>query len=178
MPVAVINSRPSAIVITHHSLNAPDSPFVQSLFGEDYSGLLESRQILEKIGSSRTLARKRAGNAPVHVDQIRHDKDREQRRFGDDEKDDADGASVGELPLLLHRKRRWPRAYLRQPLLIKLPVWVLRVLQIPKRAAAAHNRQLFEIVFRRRRSGGPFEGPAVPGIVAGDFALSQEITTQ
>src|ERR1700761_770847 len=52
------------------------------------------------------------------------------------------------------------------PFLLELPVRIVWMLQIPKRPAAANNRDLFEVVFRRRRRGGPFERPGVPWIVA------------
>src|SRR5262249_12473034 len=42
------------------------------------------------------------------------------------------------------------------------PVRVLRVLQVPERAAAAHDGQSLEVVFGGRRGGRPFERPRVP----------------
>src|SRR5215470_421119 len=46
------------------------------------------------------------------------------------------------------------------------PIRILRVLQVPERAAAAHNRQSLEVVLGGRRGGRPFERPGVPRIFA------------
>src|SRR5215813_3947208 len=46
------------------------------------------------------------------------------------------------------------------------PIRVLRVLQVPERATAAHNRQSLEVVLGGRRGGRPFERPRVPRVFA------------
>ena len=45
--------------------------------------------------------------------------------------------------------------------------------EIPKRASAANNRNFFEVVFGRRRRGGPFQRPGVPRIVARFLAFPE-----
>src|SRR5579864_9067461 len=47
------------------------------------------------------------------------------------------------------------------------PVWVFRVLGVPERPAALYRGYDAEVVGRWRRRRGPFEGPGIPGIVAG-----------
>src|SRR5690242_19007568 len=59
--------------------------------------------------------------------------------------------------------------------LFVLPIGVLRVLQIPQGPAAAIHRELFEVVFRRWRTGGPRQRPAVPGLVSGFFARTKGV---
>src|SRR5262245_42577683 len=46
------------------------------------------------------------------------------------------------------------------------PIRVLRVLQVPERAGAAHDRQSLEVVIGRRRGGRPLERPRVPRVFA------------
>src|SRR5580704_25902 len=53
------------------------------------------------------------------------------------------------------------------------PVRVLRMLQIPKRACTVNDRQDFKVVFGRRRSRRPFQGPGVPRVRSGLPALPQ-----
>src|SRR5580704_15571760 len=48
------------------------------------------------------------------------------------------------------------------------PVWIFRMLQVPQRAAALDLRGDREVVRRRRRIGGPFERPRIPGIAPGE----------
>src|SRR5579875_1677775 len=43
------------------------------------------------------------GYAAADVDQVSGDKDRKQRRFGNDQKNDADGAAIRQFPLALER---------------------------------------------------------------------------
>src|SRR5690348_16999648 len=47
------------------------------------------------------------------------------------------------------------------------------MLQIPERAATAYDWRGLEVVFRRRRTRGPFKCPCVPGIVSRQFTLLQ-----
>src|SRR4029450_2877593 len=53
------------------------------------------------------------------------------------------------------------------PLLVVLPIWILRVLEVPERPAASHDRNRREVVGSRRGAGGPFQRPCVPWIVPG-----------
>src|SRR5215470_14400446 len=46
------------------------------------------------------------------------------------------------------------------------PVGVVRMFQVPKRAAALYLRDGGEVVFRRRRRGGPLERPGIPRIAS------------
>src|SRR5215510_7524053 len=46
------------------------------------------------------------------------------------------------------------------------PIRILRVLQVPERAAAAHDRQNLEVVLGGRRCSRPFERPCVPRVFA------------
>src|SRR5215510_13782213 len=62
------------------------------------------------------------------------------------------------------------------PLLVVLPIRIVGVLEVPERSAASHDRNRCEVVGRRRRTGGPFQRPRVPGIVAG--RLSPEVRPQ
>src|SRR5271168_4472394 len=55
-------------------------------------------------------------------------------------------------------------------ILLVLPVRILRMLQIPKRATAANCGNRLEIIFGRRRGRCPFESPCVPRIVTRDRA--------
>ena len=55
--------------------------------------------------------------------------------------------------------------------LFKFPIRVFGMLQVPERAAAAHFRKLFEVVFRWRRGGSPLERPCIPGVVPGDLSF-------
>src|ERR1700683_1440161 len=51
------------------------------------------------------------------------------------------------------------------------PIRILGVLEIPKRAPAAHYGCRGKVIIGRRRTGGPLERPRVPGIVPGQLAL-------
>src|SRR5262245_6069704 len=53
------------------------------------------------------------------------------------------------------------------------PIRILRVLEVPQRSPTTHRGSLLEVVGRGRRSRGPFQGPGIPGIVAGRLAVSQ-----
>src|SRR6266849_5689139 len=46
------------------------------------------------------------------------------------------------------------------------PIRVFRMFQVPQRAAAPHDRDGFEVVFGRRRGGGPLERPRIPRIAS------------
>src|SRR5271154_425534 len=48
-----------------------------------------------------------------------------------------------------------------------MPIGVFRMLQVPERPTAPDLRDLREFVRRRRRAGGPLEGPRIPGIAPG-----------
>src|SRR3954469_21418208 len=60
-------------------------------------------------------------------------------------------------------------------LLSKLPVWILGMLQIPKRPATTHDGKFFEVVLRWRRTGSPFECPTVPWIISGRLAFEGRV---
>src|SRR5580692_4840331 len=49
-----------------------------------------------------------------------------------------------------------------------LPIRVFGMLQVPKRAPAAHFGNNREVVSRWRRSGAPLERPRIPRIIAGE----------
>src|SRR5260370_39718309 len=49
------------------------------------------------------------------------------------------------------------------------PVGVFRMFDVPKRAAALHDRDRFEVVFRRWRGRGPLERPCIPRIPSRDL---------
>src|SRR5580658_710697 len=53
------------------------------------------------------------------------------------------------------------------------PIRRFGMLAVPQRPAAAHLGNLREILRQRRRRGGPFERPGVPGIVTG-FGSEEE----
>src|SRR5262249_22116545 len=55
------------------------------------------------------------------------------------------------------------------PLLI-LPIRIFRVLQVPKWTTALYRRNHGKVISRRWRTGGPLQGPVIPGIVSGDLA--------
>src|SRR6202011_50687 len=55
------------------------------------------------------------------------------------------------------------------PLFVR-PVRIVRVLQVPERAAALNYRDGGEIIGRRRRVRGPFERPRIPWITSSGFA--------
>src|SRR5882762_9951402 len=57
----------------------------------------------------------------------------------------------------------------RSPLLV-LPVRIIRVLDVPERAAALDGWNDREVICRRRRTSGPFESPGIPGIGPSGFA--------
>src|SRR5882724_6078092 len=46
------------------------------------------------------------------------------------------------------------------------PVGIFRVLEVPQRPAALHNRNGEEVVLGGRRGRGPLERPCVPGVAA------------
>src|SRR6267142_4052604 len=48
-----------------------------------------------------------------------------------------------------------------------LPIRIFRMLEVPERPPALHRGEAREVVFRRRRGGGPFQGPRVPWIAPG-----------
>jgi hypothetical protein len=54
--------------------------------------------------------------------------------------------------------------------LLVMPIGIFRMLQVPQRPAAPDLGDLREVVRRRRRSGGPFERPRIPGIAPGHLA--------
>src|SRR5580704_18998153 len=54
-----------------------------------------------------------------------------------------------------------------------LPVRIVRMFQVPQRAAAADYRRRRKVVLGRRRSRRPFERPRVPGIVTGYIARAK-----
>src|ERR1700675_1926875 len=64
-----------------------------------------------------------------------------------------------------------PRYSMKFSCLFIFPIRIFRVLEIPKRAPAAHHGCLGKVVIGRRRTGGPLERPSVPGIVPGWLAL-------
>ena len=45
------------------------------------------------------------------------------------------------------------------------------MLQVPQRTPAANHRLVGKVVAGRRRRRGPFQGPGIPGIVAGQLAF-------
>src|ERR1700734_1067833 len=51
-----------------------------------------------------------------------------------------------------------------------LPVGIVGMLKIPERASALHRWNDGKVVCGRRRIGGPFESPGIPGIASGGFA--------
>src|SRR5690349_623441 len=53
------------------------------------------------------------------------------------------------------------------------PVGRIGMLQIPKRAAAAHHGNGLKVLGEGRRGGGPLERPGIPGIVSGTGAGCQ-----
>src|ERR1700678_1550121 len=52
-------------------------------------------------------------------------------------------------------------------ILLVLPIGIFRMLNIPERTPAFHLRQHSEVIARRRRSGGPFQGPGIPWVASG-----------
>src|SRR5258705_12525967 len=57
----------------------------------------------------------------------------------------------------------------RTPLLV-FPVRIVRVLEVPERAAALDAWNDGKVIFRRWRTCGPFESPGIPGIASSGFA--------
>src|SRR5258707_13672488 len=53
------------------------------------------------------------------------------------------------------------------------PIRVARVLDVPKRPATFNGRNFGKIMFRRRRTRGPFECPGIPGIVSSRSPFAQ-----
>src|SRR5438552_11110170 len=53
------------------------------------------------------------------------------------------------------------------------PIRVARVLDVPKRPATFNGRNFGKIIFRRRRTRGPFECPGIPVIVSSRSPLAQ-----
>src|SRR5262249_2426026 len=54
-----------------------------------------------------------------------------------------------------------------------LPIRIVRVLEVPQRAAAAHQGDGLGVVRRRGGGGRPLERPRVPGIGAGRLTAAQ-----
>src|SRR5271168_4460079 len=64
-----------------------------------------------------------------------------------------------------------PRYSMNFSCLFIFPIRIFRVLQVPKRAPAAHHGCRGKVVIGWRRTGGPLERPRVPGIISGRFTL-------
>src|SRR6266404_1749751 len=111
------------------------------------------------------IVRSRAGEAPSRIEEVGHNENRKDGRFGDDEESHSDFAAIGESPGALRGSKRSCKYTHDQSLLLIAAVRVFRMLAIPQWPAATYRWNRSKVVGRCRRAHRPFEGPGIPGIV-------------
>src|SRR5258708_29039537 len=111
------------------------------------------------------IVRSRTGEALSCIEQVGHNENRKDGRFGDDEESHSDFAAIGESPGALRGSKRSCKCDHDCSLLLIADVRVFRMLAIPQWPPAAYGWNRSKVVRRWRRTHRPFESPSVPGIV-------------
>src|SRR5580704_13021323 len=116
-------------------------------------------------GCLEHIVRSRAGEAPSRIEEVGHNENRKDGRFGDDQESHTDFPAIGESPSALFGSKRWCKCTHDRLRLLIAAVRVFRMLAIPQWPPAAYRWNRSKVVGRWRRSDRPFEGPGVPWIV-------------
>ena len=161
--VPVRNSIPSTIVAAHHKPNARIRPCLMACSAKKMVRLLESRQMVLKTRDLENL-RRWAIDASADVVHVGGNKDRRRCRLADDEREHAHPAARRQTPVFVCEYWNGThRSYFQSG--------SLRVLYVPKRAAATNHRIFSEVVSRRWRRRRPLQRPCIPWIASGHFAV-------
>src|ERR1700735_5373252 len=113
-----------------------------------------------------------ARNTFADIKNIGDHKNREDRNFRSDQRNDANGPARRQNPFRLRwRLRNHNASQLASPVSFIFPIRIFGMLQIPERPATFNHGNRGKIVIRRWRRCGPFERPGVPRIISGWRAL-------